>query len=73
MVMLAILMSTISYVPALVLAVFLYSIVQRMTLLPIEMTSARMLTVLAIAWGLSALSALLALRVLRRADPVDLL
>jgi hypothetical protein len=41
-------------------------------MLPIEMTSARMLAVLAIAWIISMLSALFALRVMRRADPVDL-
>jgi hypothetical protein len=36
------------------------------------MTVARLIGVLAIAWGMSALSALISLRVLRRADPVEL-
>jgi putative ABC transport system permease protein len=69
---LATIISTISYVPALALSAVIYWIVRRATLLPIEMTAARMVAVLLIAWGMSALSALLALRVLRRADPVEL-
>ena len=44
----------------------------RETLLPMEMTAARLLAVLAVAWGMSALSALAAVRTLRRADPVEL-
>jgi putative ABC transport system permease protein len=69
---LAIIMSTISYVPAAAISVALYSMVRGATKLPIEMTTARMVAVLAIVWGISALSALMALRVLRRADPVEL-
>jgi putative ABC transport system permease protein len=69
---LATMMSTISFVPAVVLSVIIYWIVRHATLLPIEMTVARMISVLAMAWGMSALSALIALRVLRRADPVEL-
>jgi len=69
---LGLVLSTISYVPAVVLAVVLYGIIRRATLLPIEMTATRMVVVLAIAWGVSAVSALSALRLLRRADPVDL-
>jgi putative ABC transport system permease protein len=69
---LATMMSTISFVPAVVLSVIIYWIVRHATLLPIEMTVARMISVLAMAWGMSALSALFALRVLRRADPVEL-
>jgi putative ABC transport system permease protein len=69
---LAIIMSTISYVLAVALSVVIYWIVWRATRLPIEMTAARMLGVLAVAWAMSALSALVALRVLRRADPVEL-
>lgn len=69
---LATIMATVSYVPALALSVVIYDLVTRATLLPIEMTVGRMLTVLAIAWSMSALSALFALRILRRADPVEL-
>jgi putative ABC transport system permease protein len=68
----AIILSTISYIPAVGLALILYEIIRRATLLPIEMTSARMIAVLALAWGMSALSAVVALRLLRRADPVEL-
>jgi len=70
--MLGLVMSTISYIPAVALSVVIYWIIRRATLLPIEMTAARMVVVLAIAWGVSALSAHTALRLLRRADPVDL-
>ena len=69
---LATIMTTISYIPAVVLSIGIYWIVRRATLLPIEMTPARMAGVLTIAWGMSAMSALFALRVLRRADPVEL-
>jgi putative ABC transport system permease protein len=69
---LAAMMSTISFVPAVVLSVIIYWIVRHATLLPIEMTVARMISVLAMAWGMAALSALFALRVLRRVDPVEL-
>jgi putative ABC transport system permease protein len=69
---LAIIISTISYVPAAAISVVLYSMVRGATKLPIEMTATRMAAVLAVVWGMSALSALVALRVLRRADPVEL-
>ena len=69
---LAVIMSTIGFIPASAMATVLYAVVRRLTILPIEMTSARMVGVLAIAWIISVLSALLALRVMRRADPVDL-
>ena len=69
---LAIVMSTISYVPAAALSTIIYWMLSRATLLPMEMTAARLLAVLAVAWGMSALSALAAVRTLRRADPVEL-
>lgn len=69
---LAIMMTTISYVPAVLLATVFYWIIREVTPLPVEMTALRMVAVLAIAWGMSALSVLLALRVLRRAEPVEL-
>ena len=65
-------MSTISYVPAAALSTIIYWMLSRATLLPMEMTAARLLAVLAVAWGMSALSALAAVRTLRRADPVEL-
>jgi putative ABC transport system permease protein len=69
---LATFMSTISYIPAVVLALGIYWLISQTTPLPIEMTGARLLGVLLVAWGISAISALLSLRILRRADPVDL-
>jgi putative ABC transport system permease protein len=68
----ATIMSTISYVPAVLIATIIYRIIRTVTPLPIEMTAGRMLSVLAVAWVMSALSALLALHILRRADPVEL-
>jgi putative ABC transport system permease protein len=68
----AIFMSTIGYIPAVVLSILIYWIIGKMTPLPIEMTWTRMITVLLIAWSISILSALISLRVLRRADPVEL-
>jgi putative ABC transport system permease protein len=69
---LAVIMSTISYFPAAAVSTALYSSVRSSTKLPIEMTTMRLLGVLAVVWGMSAVSALVALRVLRRADPVEL-
>jgi putative ABC transport system permease protein len=69
---LAVIMSTIGFIPAAAMAIVIYGVVRRLTMLPIEMTSARMLTVVTIAWIISVLSGLFALRVMRRADPVDL-
>jgi putative ABC transport system permease protein len=68
----SIIMSTAGYLPALLIAVLIYWIIQKFTPLPIEMSAARMLGVLATAWGISVMSAAFALRILRRADPADL-
>jgi putative ABC transport system permease protein len=69
---LATIMSTISFIPAVVFSLIIYWIVRRMTLLPIEMTVARLLVVLTMAWSMSTLSAIISLRVLRRVDPAEL-
>jgi DevC protein len=61
-----------SYFPAATFATVIYSIMRRITILPIEMTTARLIAVFLIGWGMSILSALLCIRVLRRADPVEL-
>jgi putative ABC transport system permease protein len=66
-------MSTAAFIPAAPLAIGIYWIVREATRLPIEMTTTRFITVLFIAWGMAAMSGLLALRILRRADPVELL
>jgi len=68
----ATILSTVSYIPAFLISIVIYWIIRQATPLPIEMTLARMLTVLAIAWVMSAMSALISLRILRRADPVEL-
>ena len=68
----ATIMSTISYVPAVLISIVIYWIIRKSTPLPIEMTWTRMFAVLVIAWLISAISALISLRVLRRADPVEL-
>jgi putative ABC transport system permease protein len=65
-------MAVMGFVPALALSYVLYAVLHDATLLPIEMTTARIATVLAAALGMSAASALLSARVLQRADPADL-
>jgi putative ABC transport system permease protein len=67
------LMSVIAFVPASLCAVATYAIIQSATLLPIEMTLSRLVSVFAITLFMSASSALLSIRVVRRADPVELL
>jgi putative ABC transport system permease protein len=69
---LAVMITSISYVPAALLSVLIYWSVRSATKLPIEMTTGRLLGVLATVWAMSAASALLATRALRRADPVEL-
>lgn len=59
------------YVPALAAAVWLYRLIREATLLPVMMTASHLAAVLVAALAMSALSALLALGGLRRADPAD--
>jgi putative ABC transport system permease protein len=59
------------YIPALVAALGLYSLIRQETLLPAMMSEMRLLVVLAAALGMAMISALLSVRVLRRADPAD--
>jgi putative ABC transport system permease protein len=70
--MVAAIVALIGYVPALGASTVIYSVVRRTTLLPVAMTEARATAVLAATLAISAASTLLALRSLRRADPVDL-
>jgi putative ABC transport system permease protein len=65
-------MAVMGFLPALAVSYVLYAIMRDATLLPIEMTAARIATVLAAALGMSAASALMSARVLKRADPADL-
>ncbi len=69
---LALFMTVIAYVPAVILAVVIYKITAVATLLPIYMTLPRAAGVFALAIVMSAASALMSTRSLRRADPVEL-
>ena len=69
---LALIMAILAYVPAVAASLVIYRIVRSMTFLPLTMTAARLAVVLFIALEMSMGSALISLRILRRADPVDL-
>jgi putative ABC transport system permease protein len=60
------------FIPALVAALVLYSLIRQETVLPIMMSETRLLAVFAAALGMAVISALLSVRVLRHADPADL-
>jgi putative ABC transport system permease protein len=68
----AILMTAVALVPACLLATAIYAVVRSATVLPIFMTLPRIAAVVALAFAMSVGSAVLSLRALRRADPVDL-
>ena len=59
------------FVPALAAAAWLYRLIQQRTMLPVTMTLGHVAAVLGAALGMAAVSALLALGGLRRADPAD--
>jgi putative ABC transport system permease protein len=59
------------FVPGLAAAVWLYRLIRERTLLPVTMTPGHVGVVLAAALAMAAISALLALGGLRRADPAD--
>lgn len=69
---LAVLMAMIGFVPSLMLATVINAVLRRLTLLPLDMTAGLILTVLALALIMAAISALSSARVLRRADPIEL-
>jgi putative ABC transport system permease protein len=58
--------------PGLLIAAALYAITFRATMLPIEMTTVRVLSVLAMTVGMCSISAMFALRKLRSADPAEI-
>ncbi len=70
---LAMIIAFVAYVPALAVSVVVYAIVRGKTMLPISMTDGRVVTVLVVTVMMSAASAFISLRGVRRADPVDLL
>jgi len=68
----ALLLSGASFLPGIVGALAIYHGVQSVTQLPVEMTFARAVSVLILTLIVGAASGLMSLRILRRADPVDL-
>jgi putative ABC transport system permease protein len=61
----------VGFIPAAAAAFGLYALIRQQTLLPVTMTEMRLLAVFAAALGMAVVSALLSVRVLRRADPAD--
>jgi len=59
------------FIPAVAAALGLYSVIRQQTLLPVMMSEMRLLAVFVAALGMAVISALLSVRVLRRADPAD--
>jgi putative ABC transport system permease protein len=68
----ALFMGTIAFIPAVAAAMVIYDRVRVIARLPVEMTVARMIAVLILSAAISTASALIAARMLRRADPADL-
>jgi putative ABC transport system permease protein len=68
----AVTLAAIAFVPSLAAALVVYDKVRAVTRLPIEMTGARLAAVLVLSLAMSALSALIAARILHRANPADL-
>ena len=69
---LALALTTVAYFPAAALAMGIYAVMRRITILPIEMDTARLVFVFSAVLVMSVVSAMFCMRVLRRADPVDL-
>ena len=61
-----------AFVPATAAVLGIYSVIRDKTLLPVVMTQERLAVVFAIVLVMAAISALLSIRSLRRADPADL-
>jgi putative ABC transport system permease protein len=68
----AVLFAVVSYIPGFFFALGIYYLASVMTRLPVNMTAERAVIVFFVNLLLCCLSGLLALRILRRADPVDL-
>jgi putative ABC transport system permease protein len=67
----AVILAVLGYLPGIAICLLLYRISSRATLLPLEMTWQRGLGVLALTVAMCAISALVALRKVRSADPAD--
>jgi putative ABC transport system permease protein len=68
----AVLMAILSYIPGFLIGLGIYGLARWLTSLPIEMTLARAVGVFLATLFMCSLSGLMAIRFLRRADPVDL-
>jgi putative ABC transport system permease protein len=65
-------LTTVAYFPAAALATGIYAFMRRVTILPMEMDTARLIFVFLAVLAMSIVSAMFCMRVLHRADPVDL-
>lgn len=68
----ALILTVLGFPPGLLIAALLYALTFRATMLPIEMTTGRVLAVLLMTVGMCTVSALFALRKLRSADPAEI-
>jgi putative ABC transport system permease protein len=68
----AVLVMLIAFVPAFAAAIGIYAVVRSQTLLPVNMTGIELGGVLAATLLMSVISALLSLGRLRRADPAEI-
>jgi putative ABC transport system permease protein len=68
----SLLLSIFGFLPGLAIAQGLYIVAQRATLLPMEMTPRRIVSVLLLTMAMCAGSALLAIRKLQQAQPADI-
>jgi putative ABC transport system permease protein len=68
----AVLVMVIAFVPALAAALGLYSVIRGETLLPVNMTAAQLGGVFAVTLFMAGISAFLSLGRLRRADPAEI-
>jgi putative ABC transport system permease protein len=71
--LLAAFMCAVAFVPAYIAAEFVYSLVRSATKLPAEMTVTRAVSVMGLMMVMAAVSSLISLGRLRRADPADLM
>lgn len=68
----AVLIMVLAFVPALGVALWVYSVIRSQTLLPVTMSATQLAGVFAVGLFMSAISAMLSLIRLRRADPAEI-
>lgn len=68
----ALILAVLGFVPGAILSVWLYSVVADATLLPLQMTFGRAITVFALIFSMCTVAGLLAVRKLRDASPADM-